>query len=197
MNKSNTENLNFEVKKMVSKIIQPVGNTLKLNASVLVDGKMVEGKYTPRSKEEIEMITKLVKNAIGFQEGRDALTVETAQFEPDENAMSEKASAAARQFSLIQSALLAFTAIGAMLFMYFGLVRPYFRWLTFDPEKRSKEHMGLVEYEFEKGGNASKRVQLQEEVPFEQLSHKDQIMFLAKNDPKKTTEAIRQLLSPH
>ena len=195
--KSNTENLNYEVKKMVSKIIEPIGNTLKLNASVLVDGKMVDGKFVPRSKEELEMITKLVKNAIGFQEGRDALTVETAQFEPDADAIAEKESISARQFSLIQTIIIALVGVFAMFFIFFALVRPYFRWLTFDPEKRSKEQLGLVEYEFEKTGASAKRVQLQEDVPFDKLSPKEQILYLAKHDPKKTTEAIRQLLSPH
>ena len=195
--KSNSENLNYEVKKMVSKIIEPVGSTLKLNASVLVDGKIVDGKFVPRSKDELDMITKLVKNAIGFQDGRDALTVETAQFEPDAEALAEKESISARHFSLIQTVIVALVGIGAMFFIYFALVRPYFRWLTFDPEKRSKEQLGLVEYEFEKTGNSAKRVQLQEDIPFDKLTPKEQILYLAKHDPKKTTEAIRQLLSPH
>jgi flagellar M-ring protein FliF len=195
--KSNTENLNFEVKKMISKIIEPVGTTLKLNASVLVDGKMVDGKFVPRSKEDLEMITKLVKNAIGFQEGRDALTVETAQFEPDEDAIVAREMVSARQFSLIQTVTLALVGIAGMIFIYFALVRPYFRWLTFDPDKRSKEQLGAVEYEFEKTGSTAKRVQLQEEVPFDKLSPNEQILYLAKHDPKKTTEAIRQFLSPH
>lgn len=195
--KSNSENLNYEVKKMVSKIIEPVGTITKLNASVLVDWKTVDGKPTVRSKEDLDMITKLVKNAIGFQDGRDALTVETTQFEPDADALAERESISARQFSLIQTVIVALVGVGAMFFIFFAMVRPYFRWLTFDPEKRSKEQLGLVEYEFEKTGASAKRVQLQEDVPFDKLTPKEQILYLAKHDPKKTTEAIRQLLSPH
>lgn len=195
--KSNTENLNYEVKKMVSKIVEPIGTTLRLNASVLVDEKIVSGKPVPRSKEEMDTMTKLVKNAIGFQEGRDFLTLEQAPFEPDAESLAERASISARQFSLAQTVVAALAGLGAMFFIYFALVRPYFRWLTFDPEKRSKENLGLVEYEFEKMGSSAKRVQLQEDVPFDKLSPKEQIMYLAKHDPKKTTEAIRQLLNPH
>jgi flagellar M-ring protein FliF len=195
--KSNSENLNYEVKKTISKIVEPVGNILRINASVLVDGKMVDGKFTPRSKEELDMITKLVKNAIGFQETRDALTVETAQFEPDADAIAQRDSMSARQFSLAQTIIVALVGVAGMFFIFFALVRPYFRWLTFDPEKRSKEQLGLVEYEFEKSGASAKRVQLQEEIPFDKLTPKEQILYLAKHDPKKTTEAIRQLLNPH
>ncbi|KAB8031902.1 flagellar basal-body MS-ring/collar protein FliF [Fluviispira multicolorata] len=195
--KSSTENLNFEVKKTLSKIVEPIGNVTKLSASVLVDGKMVDGKFVPRTKEEMEMITKLVKNAIGFQETRDAITVESTQFELDEFALAEKASLSARQASLIQTAILSVVALAAMFFIYIALVRPYFKWLTYDPDKRSKEQLEMLDYELERSGAGARRVQLKEDVPFDKMSPKEQIMYLAKNDPQKTTEAIRQLLNPN
>ncbi|RDB36543.1 flagellar basal-body MS-ring/collar protein FliF [Spirobacillus cienkowskii] len=195
--KSSTENLNFEVKKTLSKIVEPIGNITKLSASILVDGKTIDDKYVPRTPEEMAMITKLVKNAIGFQEGRDNITVESTQFELDEFALAEKASLSARQTALIQTAILGLVAIAAMFFIYYSLVRPYFRWLTYDPEKRSKEQLALVDYELERTGAGARRVKLKEEVPFDKLSPKEQIFYLAKNDPQKTTEAIRQLLSPN
>jgi flagellar M-ring protein FliF len=194
--KSSTENLNFEVKKTLSKIVEPIGNITKISASVLVDGKMLDRKFVPRTSEEMVMISKLVKNAIGFQEGRDALTVESAQFELDEFALAEKASISARQTTLAQTALLSGVGIAVMLFFYYALARPYFRWLTYDPEKRSKEQFALLDYDLEKTGAGARRVHVKEEVPFDKLSPKDQILYLAKNDPQKTTEAIRQLLSP-
>ena len=40
-------------------------------------------------------------------------------------------------------------------------------------------------------------VQVKEDVPFEKLSPQEQILFLAKNEPARTTEAIRILLNPH
>ena len=79
-NKQSSENLNYDVKKTFSKIIEPVGTLKKISTAVLVDGKMVDGKYTPRSPEEISMITKLVKNTIGHVDARDSITVENTQF---------------------------------------------------------------------------------------------------------------------
>jgi flagellar M-ring protein FliF len=195
-NKQTMETLNFDVKRTVSRIVEPVGTVKKLSTAVLVDGKLVDGKYVARTPEEIAMITKLVKNAIGFQEGRDTITVENAPFELDEMAVAEQASMVARKTSLIQTGIIATVSVLAMIFLYFALLRPYFRWLTYDPDKRSDEHMAISDYEMERSGAAAKRVQVQEEVPFEKLSHKDQIMYLARHDPKKTTEALRQLLSP-
>ncbi|MBX9703811.1 MAG: flagellar M-ring protein FliF [Silvanigrellaceae bacterium] len=194
--KSNTENLNFEVKKTLSKIIEPVGSITKLSVSVLVDGKIVNGAYVARTKPEMEMISKLVKNAIGFAEKRDSITVENTQFELDEFALAEQATLTAHKTSILQTGILASVAIISMFFIYIALVRPYFRWLTHDPDKRSEEQFETVDYELERTGNGARRVTQKEEVPFERLTPKEQILFLAKNDPQKTTEALRQLLSP-
>ncbi len=195
--KQNQEQTNFEFKKTLSKVVEPIGAIKKVSAAVLVDNKMVEGKYTARTPEEMAMITKLVKSAIGFQEGRDTLSVETAQFEMDEFAQAEQASLTTRRTSLLQTGIIALVAISGLIFLFFAVIKPYFRWLTFDPEKRSQDQFGVVEYELERSGTAAKRVQVKEEVPFEKLSAREQILYLAKNDPKKTTEAIRQLLSPN
>lgn len=194
--KQSNELVNFEVKKTLSKIIEPQGNVKKLSTAVLVDGKMVEGNFTERTPQEIEKITLLVKNAIGFQDGRDSITVQSTYFEPDEMAMAEQTALTARKTSLIQTGIVSTVALAGILFFYFAVVKPYFKWLTFDPNKRSQEQFGVVEYELERSGEAAKRVQVQEEVPFEKLSPKEQILYLAKHDPKKTTEAIRQFLSP-
>jgi flagellar M-ring protein FliF len=195
--KQSNETLNFEFKKTLSKVVEPVGSLKKLSAAVLVDAKIAEGKGVARSPEEMAMITKLVKSAIGFQEGRDALSVETTQFELDEMAVAEKESLTARRTSLLQTGIIALVAITGMIFLFFAVIKPYFRWLTFDPEKRSKDQFAVVDYELERSGSAAKRVQVHEEVPFEKLSTKEQIMYLARHDPKKTTEALRQLLSPN
>jgi flagellar M-ring protein FliF len=194
--KQSTEQTNYEFKKTLSKIVEPVGTVKKVSAAVLVDNKLVDGKYVQRTPEEIAMITKLVKSAIGFQDNRDTLSVESAQFELDEFAQQEQASLTARRTSLIQTGIIALVAVSALIFLFFAVIKPYFRWLTFDPEKRSKEQFAIVDYELERSGGTAKRVQVKEEVPFEKLSPKEQILYLAKNDPKKTTEALRALLSP-
>jgi flagellar M-ring protein FliF len=194
--KQSNETVNYEVKKTFSKIIEPVGTIKKITTAVLVDGKIVDGKPTARSAEEIAMITKLVKNTIGMVDERDSITVETAQFELDENAILEKETSDARKASLIQTGIISVVALLAMLFIYYALLRPYFRWLTFDPEKRSREDFVVEDYELERSGAAAKRVAVQEDIPFDKLTPKEQIMYLAKHDPKKTTEALRRLLSP-
>lgn len=191
-----TEQVNYEVKKTVSKIVEPIGQPKKLSVAVLVDGKHDGGTYTERSKDELMTITKLVKNSIGFVENRDSITVENARFEMDHYEMAEQASIAQQRTSLIKTGIFAVVAVMGMVFLYFALLRPYFRWLTFDPEKRDDQDFALVDYELERSGSSAKRVQVQEEVPFDKLSPKEQVLYLAKHDPEKTAEALRQFLSP-
>ena len=195
---SNSENLNYEVKKTLSKIVEPVGQVKKISVSVLVDYKVENDKAEPRSKEDMQKIESLVKNAIGFEEKRgDTITVQSTKFELDKFEAAEKAILSSRQGQLFQSGIFGLVTIFIMLFIYMALVKPYFKWLMYDPEKRSKEEFGVVDYELERTGMSARRVQQQEEVPFDKLSPKEQIIYLAKHDPKKTTEAIRQLLSPN
>ena len=193
---SNTENLNFEVKKTLSKIIEPIGQVKKITASVLVDDKDVNGEIVPRTDEEIKRIESLVKNAIGFVEKRDDLTVESTKFAMDRFEEDEKATLTARQAKLIQTAIIGLISILGMIFLYILFVKPYFKWLMHDPEKRSKEEFEVSDYEIERIGPTARRVQQEEEIPFDKMSPKEQIFYLARHDPKKTTEAIRQLLSP-
>lgn len=190
------ERLNFEFKKTLSKVVEPVGTLKGISAAVLVDYKQDGEKFVERTPEEITKITNLVKSAIGFKEGRDQLTVQSTQFELDEFDVAEKAALDARKTSLIKTSIIALVAIAALIFLFFAVVRPYFRWLTFNPDKASREQYAVVDYELERSGQQARRVQVQEEVPFEKLSPREQIMYLARHDPEKTTEAIRHLLSP-
>ncbi len=69
------EILNYELNRVVSKTIKPVGALEKLSVAVLVDGlykkndKGIE-EYQPRTKKEIELLDDLVKKAVGFDAKR-------------------------------------------------------------------------------------------------------------------------------
>ncbi|MBI1300149.1 MAG: flagellar M-ring protein FliF [Alphaproteobacteria bacterium] len=82
----NEEVTNFEISKTTRNILHQSGKVDRLNVSVLVDGKYTaddEGNrtYEPRSEQEIEQITALVRAAIGYDEVRgDVLEVANLQF---------------------------------------------------------------------------------------------------------------------
>lgn len=66
---------NYEIDRTVSYLRQPGGRLTRLSVAVLVDNPDVEGPdgnavQTPLTPEQIERITQLVKDAVGFNEAR-------------------------------------------------------------------------------------------------------------------------------
>jgi flagellar M-ring protein FliF len=91
---------NYEVPKTVEKIIQGVGNIKRLTVSVLVNGtvKVIDQKdkkivqNVPRTNEELDKLTQIVKNAIGYDPGRnDQISVINVAFDTqDTNELLEE-----------------------------------------------------------------------------------------------------------
>ncbi|SFU44924.1 flagellar M-ring protein FliF [Nitrosomonas eutropha] len=86
---------NYEVDKTISHIRQPTGQINRLSAAVVINYHTrmnEEGNpiNEPLTGEEIEKITALVKQAIGFSETRgDTLTITSSQFRLKEDALEE------------------------------------------------------------------------------------------------------------
>lgn len=86
---------NYEVDKTISHIRQPTGQINRLSAAVVINYRTrmnEEGNpiNEPLAGEEIEKITALVKQAIGFSEIRgDTLTITNSQFRLKEDALEE------------------------------------------------------------------------------------------------------------
>jgi flagellar M-ring protein FliF len=85
------ETTNFEISKKTKTLVKEVGEIKRLSVAVLVDGLYtpVEGKkeqdYKPRSDDELKNLTKLIKNAVGFNEKRgDSIEVVNMRFAPME-----------------------------------------------------------------------------------------------------------------
>ncbi|EMG37758.1 flagellar basal-body MS-ring/collar protein FliF [Desulfocurvibacter africanus] len=87
-----TRTTNFEINKEQQSIVVPVGEIDRLSVAVIVDGTWqapAEGEgepvWVPRSQEEIQRITELVRNTVGFSQSRgDAIEVSNISFgEPD------------------------------------------------------------------------------------------------------------------
>jgi flagellar M-ring protein FliF len=201
-NKQESEQINYEVSKTIAKKTMPVGTIKRISAAILVDGKQdfpLDGSkpvFDPRSPEEMKQIDEIVRKAIGFQPGRDEITVTNMMFQmdPTQSQAINEVKKENREYvsTLVLSAAVAFALVLFFMFM----VRPYFRWLSYDPERRADQTLA-EEYRPELDMGAGNSIQIKEDVPFEKLAPKDQIMYLAKNEPKRTTEALRMLLNPH
>ncbi len=69
------ETTNFEISKSVTTRVRESGAIERLTVAVLVDGTRAIGEdgeptYTPRTQEELQQLAALVRNAVGFEEGR-------------------------------------------------------------------------------------------------------------------------------
>lgn len=88
---------NYEINRTMAQIVQTPGGTKRVSVSVAVDGtyeKDAEGKqvYKPRSPEEIEVLTSLVKNAVGYSQDRsDQVLVASVQFDRTDIAQEQEA----------------------------------------------------------------------------------------------------------
>ena len=84
---------NYEINKTVQKVVESSGNISRLSVAVVVNdipkevkkGDTKEIVYEPRSKEQLNKLEDLIKNAVGINPGRnDLFSIESIPFETKE-----------------------------------------------------------------------------------------------------------------
>ena len=90
------ETVNYEISKKIVNHVRETGNIRRLSVAVLVDGRYSDDGtgqtvYSPRPEDELQLIAKLVRGAIGFDDSRgDTVEVINMQFVQPELAEAEK-----------------------------------------------------------------------------------------------------------
>ncbi len=81
------ETVNYEISKKIVNHVKEAGTVKRLSVAVLVDGIYEKekgtdkGTYTPRAKEQLDMMAALVRGAIGYNEARgDRVEIISMQF---------------------------------------------------------------------------------------------------------------------
>jgi len=139
---------NFEIGKTTSRQILPVGQLQRLSVAVIVDGNYettVVGKgdkqreevnYIPRTPEEIEILTAIVKRAVNFDERRgDQVELANIPFNNDPFAQFQELPGPSwidrvrPMLSFLKYAVVALF----VLFTFMYIIRPLIRWLTDTP----------------------------------------------------------------
>jgi len=138
------ELVNYEINKVTSKTVMPVGEIKKLSIAVMVDGnytKDAKGNetYQPRDKKELETLEDVVRKSSGFNAARgDQAVVTSMPFMRDTEAglagtWQEKVASATATFS----PLIKYAAIFAAIFLVFMFViRPLIKSLMAPPAYR-------------------------------------------------------------
>ena len=136
--------VNYEVSKVISRVVEPVGTVKRISVAVVVDGqykKTGEGKdakpeYVPRSQEEIAQVVSLVKRVVNFDEGRgDKVDVVNLPFEAraaQDGSNAEPEGWLSKLQGLSQFGRYVFPALGILL-LYMLIVKPTMRWLVASP----------------------------------------------------------------
>jgi flagellar M-ring protein FliF len=135
--------VNYEIGKVTSRIIEPIGRLTRVSVAVLVDGTYktttqkdggTEREFIPRGAEEIKKIENLVKRAVGFDGDRgDTVEVVNIPFEVSDWSKAEAANAPVGWAAYLEQAIpyVKHGAIGLFLILtFFVFVKPLVRWLT-------------------------------------------------------------------
>ncbi len=134
-NTSRQETRNFEIDRTLSYTHQPGGRIKRVTVAVLLDNARVsgaDGKETtqPLSAAQIEDITRLVKSAVGYDEGRgDSVSVVNAAFRDESTTLVPEAVPLWQRPWVMYAARLTLGAI-VLVALALGVLRPLLRNLT-------------------------------------------------------------------
>jgi len=131
-NSTSSETVNYEISRTTRTEISEGGRMRRLSVAVAVNGVLTPGAegaeaaYAPRSDEEMQRITQLVRSAVGFNEQRgDLVEVVNVQFAAPQNAPGTEAQAPGMfdfgSFDLMRIIELAAMLIASLAFVFFVL----------------------------------------------------------------------------
>jgi len=130
------ETINYEINRIVSKTVMPVGEVEKLSVAVLVDGiysKNDKGaeEFRPRSKKEMGTLEDLVKRAVGFDVKRgDQVVVTSIPFKKIEPEMgSVEKEGWKSKLHLIVPLIKYFVSLIALMLTLFFILRPLIKFI--------------------------------------------------------------------
>ncbi len=134
-----SETINYEISKVVKRVVEPAGEVERLSVAVMVDGTYEQGAegelaFKPRTEEELKKFEAMVKGAVGFDAERgDRVRVESVPFQVVALASDEEAfQAEERRAFMLKAARWGVTGIVVILLFLF-ILRPLLRVLTAAP----------------------------------------------------------------
>ena len=194
------EIVNYEINRVVSKTVMPVGEVEKLSVAVLVDGvynkndKGVE-EFQPRSKKEIENMEDLVKRSVGFDAKRsDQIVVTSIPFRKVEleNGLVEEGFWKTK-LHLAIPLIKHFISLIVLIFVLFFILRPLIKFIM---TKDIIEDVGAKRLPSVSGAYLQDKdisLDMEEEMD-ESLRGVDVVRNLAGRDSQKFAELLRNWL---
>jgi len=195
-----SETMNYEINKVVRRIVEPTGKKKRLSVAVLLDGtyEVTKGeggkeeyKYIPRTDEEMKKYENIVMKAVGYNTERgDQIEVtnipfETVRLTEEEKKAMERESLWGTMWKAVPT--LVTLLIVALLILL--VLRPLVKWLMM-PVKEIGMIAGV------EGGTPGKLGAGISPMPLgEGATGREQITQLARADAKRFAELLRSWIS--
>jgi flagellar M-ring protein FliF len=196
------ETINYELSKMVSKVVVPSGAIKQLSVAVLLDGIYQTDangtqKYVPRSAEEMAKYREIVKGAVGYDETRgDRVEVANVPFEIQDHLEEEMLEKEARwAFWVSVSRYLAYIILGFFFFLF--VVRPLIQRITgtdaISIETQLPRTVGELEADMGTAGmlEGAPESAAGESKP---LSVRERVIELVQEDPERAAALVKAWL---
>ena len=198
------ETINYEINRVVSKIVMPVGKINRLSVAVLIDGiyhKSNKGleEFQPRSKKEMKSLENIVKNSVGFDAARgDQVIVTCVPFKKiGLDIGSNKETFWNNGLIFLMPLMKYFVSLIALIFVVFFVLRPLLRFLLKGlknqeigaPEMTPAVDNKLKENPILVGPEESVQKEINEEI-----DKVDVVRNLASQDAQKFAELLRNWL---
>jgi flagellar M-ring protein FliF len=192
--KKQNQVINYEINRVSRQTVAAVGEIKRLSAAVVVDGKYqitedeagkTSRSYVERSQEEMKHLVEIVKKAMGYDSKRgDQVEVINLPFAEQPQELVDENDAPSKWLRLgARFAPLLLKAV-VVLLVFFFVVRPLIRWLG---QMSSRQQAG------QRVGDLALESPSPEALAA--LEPRQRVMYLAKNDPDKTTDLIRGWLN--
>ncbi len=138
--------VNYEIGKVTSHTVEPVGRIVKISIAVVVDGihELITGdegesewKYTPRSQDDLTKIENMVKRAVNFDAERgDEINIVNISFEIEEQKEGDEEVVEKGMLDMLEEyrEYIKYALMSVFLLLIFlFVVRPLVKWLTAVP----------------------------------------------------------------
>lgn len=193
------QTINYEIGKVTSHTIEPVGEIKRLSVAVVVDGtyrEIVDEKgnttveYVARTKEEMDKLKNIIMRAVNFDDQRgDKVEIVNIPFETSKTNDSQTDETDGFGTSMISkySSYLKYVAAGIILLMIFiFIIRPIVTWITSSTINQQQliDHLPKTVSEIESEIRS----------PDRQISYQDQASKLLKND-RSSLELLREWMN--
>lgn len=199
--KKENEVINYEINKVVRRVVEPMGGVRQFSVAVLIDGKYKpagdkgekagELEYIPRSPEELTGYQSLVKKAIGFSEERGD-QVEVASFPFESTRLSWESPTAMGEGAargLWDTVLKYGLGMVVLVLILLFVVRPLIRRLTSSDTLVVREGVPQTVAELEAQLLLSEGREVRQTT-----SSRERILQLTQADPVRTAQLIRAWL---